>query len=288
MSAQNMNQTHSQGPAKVGGHSPMTAEEISAAKKELEQLKAATKMKEPTRSFMDEPGIKWRFGAPPDYSLANLHYLKGKTMDHADGSLEQVVENLVKTWEFERSHKLDCTQHKSVSQDKFLIGANGWKSYNNVEANEVGNYNVLLAGADANLWKPGQTWDETHHAFKDAFAAFPWEVLKVFSGPPLVTFSWRHWAHFTGTYKGNKGKGELVNMYGFATATVSSDLKLETVNIYYDAQEFLEVLEGKKPASVLEKAKSVFGGYEPQSVKKGYSRGEMAAFGEDVASCGCF
>jgi len=276
-----MNQTHSQGPGKVGGHAPMTAAEIETAKKELESVKAITLMKEPTRSFMDEPGTKWRFGAPPDYSLANLHYLKGKTMDHPEGSLEQVVENLVKTWEFERSHKLDCTQHKSVSQEKFLIGANGGKMYDNHGANEVGNYNVLLQNVDSSLWAPNQSWDDTHHAFKDAFAAFPWEVLKVFSGPPTVTFSWRHWAHFTGTYKGNQGQGELVNMYGFATATVSPELKLETVNVYYDAKEFLEVLEGKKPASVLDKAKSVFGDYTPQSAKKGYSNG-------DSVQCGCF
>ena len=57
---------------------------------------------------MEGEDIKWRFGAPPDYTLANLEYLKGKTRAHAEGSLEQVVENLVKTWEMERSHKLDC------------------------------------------------------------------------------------------------------------------------------------------------------------------------------------
>lgn len=240
----------------------MKAEEIEAAKKELEELKAKTGMKEPTRSFItDQPDYKWRFGGPPDYSLANLAYLKGKTMNHPEGSLEMVVENLVKTWEFERSHKLDPNQHKSVNPEKFNIGANGWKMFGNTEANQVGNYNVLLAGADPSLWDVNMTWDETHHAFKDAFAAFPWEVLKVFSGPPVVSFSWRHWAHFTGKYKDNKGKGELVNMYGFGTATVSADVKLETVNIYYKPEEFLEVLEGKKPASVLEAAKSVFGSY---------------------------
>ncbi len=63
---------------------------------------------------MDDPSIKWRFGGPPDYTLANLEYMMGKTKHHDEGSLELVVENLVKTWEMERSHKLDHTQHKSV------------------------------------------------------------------------------------------------------------------------------------------------------------------------------
>lgn len=239
----------------------MTEEEIEEAKEELEELLEATGMKEPERSFMYDEPYAFRFGGPPDYTLANLHFLKGKSMNHAEGSLELIVENLVKTWEFERSHKLDPSKHKSISQEKFLIGANGWKMFENVEANKVGNYNVLLAGAKEELWAPNQSWEATHHSFKEAFAAFPWEVLKVFSGPPLVGFSWRHWADFTGKYKGNKGNGERLNLYGFATASVNDDLQLETVNIYYNPEEFLEVLEGKKPAAVLEKAKSVFGNY---------------------------
>eukprot|EP00435_Cladocopium_sp_Y103_P058088 s682_g20.t1 len=46
-------------------------------------------------------GIEWRFGGKPDYALANLKYLQGKTKNHAAGSLELIVENLVKTWEME-------------------------------------------------------------------------------------------------------------------------------------------------------------------------------------------
>jgi hypothetical protein len=36
-----------------------------------------------------------------------------------------------------------------------------------------------------------------------------WQVLEAFSGPPKVVFSWRHWATFTGEYKGNKGQGQV-------------------------------------------------------------------------------
>jgi len=59
---------------------------------------------------------------------------------------------------------------------------------------------------------------------QDAFAAFPWEVLEVFSGPPTVGFTWRHWGTFTGSFKDNRGKGELIEMFGFATAKVSYKL----------------------------------------------------------------
>ena len=123
---------------------PVSKERLAEAKIELETLKTKTGWKEPTRSHMDDPNIKWRFGDAPDYTLANLAFLKGKTRNHAEGSLPLVVENLVKTWEMERSHKTDITQHMSVDQEKFTIGANGGKQYDNKEANAVGNYNVLL------------------------------------------------------------------------------------------------------------------------------------------------
>ncbi len=101
---------------------------------------------------MDDKDIKWRFGGAPDYTLANLAYLKGKTRNHKDGSLEIVVENLVKTWEMERSHKLDYKQHKSTDTERFALSSNNGPTFHNAEANKVGNYNVLLANADKNLY----------------------------------------------------------------------------------------------------------------------------------------
>ena len=67
-------------------------------------------------------------------------------------------------------------------------------------------------------------WKQTHELFHNSFAAFPWEVLEVFTGPPVVAFSWRHWGHFTGSFKGNKGKGELIEVFGWATAEVNDKL----------------------------------------------------------------
>lgn len=211
------------------------------------RIMTKTGWKEPVRSHMDDPNIKWRFGSAPDYTLANLAYLKGKTKNHNEGSLELIVENLVKTWEMERSHKPNYEEHKSVDQKNFRISANGGKTYDNAEANKVGNYNVLLDACPASVWDSANTtWEQSHDKFHTAFAAFPWEVLEVFSGPPKVGFSWRHWGHFTGTYESNKGKGELVEMFGFGTATVNKNLQLCDVEIYYNAEEFIGVLRGEK------------------------------------------
>ena len=155
---------------------------------------------------------------------------------------------------------MQAKQHKSVDPEKFHIGANGWKKYSNEEAQAVGNYNVLMSGCPAKLWDAeNTTWAQSHAAFHDAFASFPWEVLEVFSGPPKVAFSWRHWAHFTGSYEGNKGKGELVELYGFGVAEVNDKLQLVDVEIYYKPDEFLQVMKGERPAEDLSHAKTVMG-----------------------------
>jgi hypothetical protein len=135
-----------------------------------------------------------------------------------------------------------------------------WKKFNNDEANAIGNYNVLLQGCPAHLYNAKETtWEQSHEAFHDAFAAFPWEVLEVFSGPPVIAFTWRHWGDFTGTYDGHRGSGERVEMYGFGTAEVNDKLQLVDVDIFYKAETFMEVLKGMRPASDLTNRRDVLG-----------------------------
>ena len=54
--------------------------------------------------------------------MANLAYIKGKSQNHKAGSLEEVVENLVKTWEMEASHK-KFTNWKTVNHERFSVQA---------------------------------------------------------------------------------------------------------------------------------------------------------------------
>jgi hypothetical protein len=88
----------------------LTKDELDSCKVEPKEITAKCNLKEPVRSFMDDPEIKWRFGGPPDYSLTNLMYLKGRSKAHPEGSLEQIVENLVKTWEMETQARLQTTR----------------------------------------------------------------------------------------------------------------------------------------------------------------------------------
>ncbi|CAE7300278.1 unnamed protein product, partial [Symbiodinium microadriaticum] len=154
---------------------------------------------------------------------------------------------------------LDPGAHRSVDPERFTISANGGPKFNNVEANKVGNYNVLLQGCSSALYDTSCTWEESHETFHHAFAAFPWEVLECFSPPPRVSFSWRHWGHFTGSYEGHQGSGELVEMYGFAVAEVDDQLRLVDVEVYYKADSFLEVMKGLKPATALAQGQDLLG-----------------------------
>lgn len=274
-----MAQTYNQAGLEVGSHGPVSPSSLEEVKAKLAALLAAhPELQEPKRAFMDDvPAANWRFGAKPDYTLANYFFLEGKTSNHAEGSLERIVEDLVKTWEMERSHKLDSTSHMSVDHKNFRISANGGKVFTSDEANRVGNYNVLLDAMPKDLYDAEATsWDASHDVFHDCFAAFPWEVLRVFSGPPTVAFTWRHWGQFTGSYAGNMGKGEVIEMFGFAIAQVNDKLQLCDVKVYYDGEAFLKALNGSGSATASAKA---FAGQDVPWVAKQGSCPFKAIFG---------
>ena len=92
----------------------------------LEDLKSEYGFEEPNRGNLDDENIKWRHGKPV-YAKANLAYLKGKSKNHAPNSLERVVEDLVKTWEMEASHKIDYKQWNTVDHDNYSIKGNAGK-----------------------------------------------------------------------------------------------------------------------------------------------------------------
>jgi len=199
----------------------------------------------PYRQYMDEPGIQWREGKP-DYTKVNKAYLEGRTRTHKEGSLEKIVEDLVKTWEMEASHKTRIEDWKSVDREAFTIRANNQRSFKLKEAIKEGNYNILMQNQPL-YNSEAHTFESSHNLFRSAFSeGFPWELLEVFSGPPRVAFSWRHWAHWTGPYKGRAPTGELLELHGMAVAEVDENLKIKSIDVHYDPNQLLMKLEGKK------------------------------------------
>lgn len=223
-----------------------TKQDLVHARKLIASLQKEHGFVLPDRGNLDDPSILWKEGKP-DYTVADLQFLLGKTKNHPPGSLELFVENFVKTWEMEATHK-EFYQWTTVDQSAYEVQSNGGRVFDSYEAPWVGNYNWLLSSCSKDVYDyQNETFESSHGKFRYAFPeGFPWEILEVFSPPPKVAFSWRHWAVFSGEFEGHKGSGETINMTGFGVVTLNESNKMTKLEIYFDPDSFINVLRGKK------------------------------------------
>jgi hypothetical protein len=133
---------------------------------------------------------------------------------------------------------------------------------------KVGTYNAIMS--------PNEYYDPTksdfassHKTFKRMMPTFAWEVLEVYSGPPVVAFKWRHWGVMKNDYVGfnNKGvkvrakahgssslipviftslkrvekdwhnKGGPIDIQGITIAKVDDKVRLQGVETWFDPME---------------------------------------------------
>ena len=73
----------------------------------------------PIRNYMEDPSVQWRTGSKPNYDTVNLKYIKERSRFHSASSLEKLVENIVKTWEMESTHKIKVKVGRTFQ--KFLV-----------------------------------------------------------------------------------------------------------------------------------------------------------------------
>ncbi|HLO88235.1 MAG TPA: SnoaL-like polyketide cyclase [Nostocaceae cyanobacterium] len=190
----------------------------------------------------ESTGVEWRNQTPPDYTRSKENLAKESTRNHLAGSLEAIVQNLVRTFEMEVSFKKNPQQWLSIVNDQFRISTNGGKEYTAADLSAQGTYNLFMA--DSEHYKASEeTFETSAKLFHSTFPqGFPWEVLEVYSGPPNVTFKWRHWGHFRGPYKDFAPTGEMVEIIGISVARVTDDLKVISIEHYFDNTLFLEKL----------------------------------------------
>ncbi|KAI9083461.1 hypothetical protein K1719_034403 [Acacia pycnantha] len=214
---------------------------------EEEQVVTVASSGDKYRSFLsgnEEDSTVWRHGGPPTYDPVNLLFEQGRTKVWPEGSLEETVQNAVKSWEMELSHKTRLQDFKSINPEKFKLFVNGREGLNGEETLRMGSYNALLQNSlpePFRYYKPEEeTFESSHEAFKSAFPrGFAWEVIKVYTGPPEITFKFRHWGFFEGPFKGHPPTGQMVQFYGLATLKVDESLRAEEVEVYYDPAELL-------------------------------------------------
>lgn len=228
--------------------------------KELEKITSQHGFLRPDRGNLDDSNIQWREGKP-DYRTADLTFFKGRSKNHPSGSLEMIVENLVKTWEMEMTHKTDPQQWTTVKVDEYRVQVNGGQEISGHDAAKVGTYNWILENTSTDLYDATRhTFESSHQEFRGAFMdGFGWELLEVFSGPPRVAFTWRHWGKFNGKYEGVQGTDEIIEMYGFTIATVNYDLKILKIEVFAKFDGFLKAILGKVSPADLEKGKELLG-----------------------------
>ncbi|MEB3215853.1 MAG: ester cyclase [Nostocales cyanobacterium 94392] len=214
---------------------------------------------------------EWRGGNPPDYSESNQGLASESQANHEMGSLEAIVENLVRTFELEASFKTNPQQWLSVVKDKFRMSSNGGDEFTAEDVSAAGTYNLFIG--DTEEYKASEeNFQSSGRLFRSAFPkGFLWEVLEVYSSPPNVTFKWRHWGTFKGPYKDYAPTGEVVEIIGMSIARVTDDLKIINVEHYFDNSQFLTKLtsggkHGSEDKSVWGTIKRFFFGREKQQI----------------------
>ncbi len=199
-------------------------------------------VQERDKVIANDEGVEWRDGTRPDYSHHNQVLQKERKYHHQEGSLEAIAHNLVRTFEMEASHKTNPQQWLSVVADKFRMSSNGGKEYTAQEAAEQGTYNLFIS-KNKHYNPEEETFKSSFETFHTAFPdGFLWEVIEVLSGPPNVTFKWRHWGTFKGNFKEYQPTGKTIEMVGMSIARLTEDLKILSVEHYFNNSKFLKDL----------------------------------------------
>ncbi|XP_058097300.1 pathogen-related protein-like [Magnolia sinica] len=191
-----------------------------------------------------EKNTIWKYGAPPNYDVVNKLFEEGRTKEWPKGSLEEKVQNFVKTWEMEIFHKIRVEDFKTINPHKYTLSLNGRPSLSLEGLIKLGGYNVLLQTAlPENLrgYDPTvETSESSHKAFTTTFPrGFALEIVHVYSGPPVIVYKFRHWAFMEGPFKGHAPTGEMIQFHGVGIFQVDEAMKLEKVEFFYDSGELL-------------------------------------------------
>ncbi|KAJ9560361.1 hypothetical protein OSB04_005521 [Centaurea solstitialis] len=200
------------------------------------------------RCFMSGEGEKnttWKLGKPPNFDVVNKLFEEGRTKIWPTGSLEEQVQNFVKTWEMEIFHKVNPKDIKTVDVTKSTVSVNGRTPLTPAGIAKIGGgYNMFLQTSlpeQLRLYNPNdENVDSAHKIFTTTFPrGFAVEILQVYSGPPLIVYRFRHWGYMEGPFKGHPPTGEMVEMFGISTLQLDEQFKIVKVEFFFDRGELL-------------------------------------------------
>lgn len=211
------------------------------AEREL-KLMCASGSRIPDRGHLDDPNILWKQGKP-NYALCDYAYLKGRTYVHDLGSLEHWMENKIKLWEMETSHKQNIKDWQSIDPVQYTIQVNNGDKYNCLEAMQFDYFSWPLNIHHFEHEDNQRSSETLELGISKCFPhGFPWELLQVFTPPPRVTFSWRHWGTYSGHFKQYQGNGQVLQLNGFAIVDLNEDMRISNFQIFYKIEDFMQSL----------------------------------------------
>ncbi|XP_009626198.1 pathogen-related protein-like [Nicotiana tomentosiformis] len=208
------------------------------------------------RDYLSEEEVKntkWRNG-PPTYDVVDKLFEEERTHVWSEGSLEEKVQRLLKTWEMEMVHKENPNDFKTVDPKKFTKSVNGRKGLTAEENAKLGGgYNTFLQTSlpeNLRIYNPDEeTFESSQKVFRSIFVrGFAIEILHVYSGTPEIVYKFRHWGHMEGPFKGHAATGELVELFGIGIFELDKESnKIVKAEFFFDRGELLgPLVKGEK------------------------------------------
>lgn len=227
-------------------------------------------------AVLKDKEVKWRYGRAPDYSKTRKVFAETKQMSHEAGSLPELVQNLVKNWEVEASFKPVIADWRTIDHENYSFAINSSEPEGAEAMLKVGTYNAIITPNE--YYSPEYSdFASSHKTFKRMMPTFAWEVLEVYSGPPTVSFRWRHWGQMKNDYVGINNKGEKItvkahqgpiDIQGVTVATVNEQVQLQSVRTWFDPMDMFRQIapdgivkkdhipKGVSPADAVEDAQA--------------------------------
>ncbi|KAI0439653.1 hypothetical protein F4803DRAFT_530375 [Xylaria telfairii] len=203
-------------------------------------------------AVLKDADAKWRYNRPPDYNKTRKYYSETKSRTHAAGSLPQLVENLVKNWEIEASFKTQLSDWRTVDFTQYSFAVNEGEPVSAEHMLRVGTYNAIIPAGGAYYDPTAMDFAASHKTFKRMMPTFAWEVLEVYTEPPVVAFKWRHWGEFKGDYTAVNGTGEnvrvaatnrLVDITGVTVAHLNEKMQVTKLKTWFDSDEMFRQMD---------------------------------------------
>lgn len=95
--------------------------------------------------------------------------------------------------------KTVLTDWRTVDHRYYTSATNGGAPQPGSHMLAVGTYNAMVPPNE--FYSPEHSdFAASHVTFKRMIPTFAWEVLEVYSGPPVVAFRWRHWGQMKSDY----------------------------------------------------------------------------------------